>query len=279
MADTAFKTLYREEFIPAYEAGQSMLRTACTTEANVKGNQAIFLVAGTGSASAVTRGPNGKIPSRPNSYTQNTCTLQEWHDKPEESKFSVDMGQSDHRRIMREGSIKVLNRKVNSDIIAQLDTATVTTGAAATASLQMVTKALAILGNSDVPIEEEDNMFGVITPGFRSYLMQIKEFANADYVEVKPFSGPAKKYLRWSGVNWMVNTQLTGAGTSSEKCYLFHRGAIGHAMDMEQFDIDAGYNSEDSYYWSRTSGFLGSKKLQDSGIVQMLHDGSAFATS
>lgn len=279
MADTAFQTAYREEFIPAFEYGQSRLRMATVTEANVSGNQAVFLVAGTGGAEAVTRGSNGLIPARADDLTQNTATLQEWHDKPRKTKFNVNMSQGDQRRIMQQGTIKVINRKVDSDIIAQLDTATLTTGSAATASMAMVSKAKVILGNNEVDTTEEDNMFAVVTPAYMGYLEQIKEFASADYVDIKPLVGPTRTYKRWRGVNWIEHPRLTGVGTASEKCYMFHRHAIGHAFDTEGMDMLAGYNEEDSYYWSRCSAFMGSKKLQTTGIVQMLHDGSAYVAS
>lgn len=79
MADTAFQTMYREEFIASFEQHQSLLRETVTTEAVVKGNQAVFLIAGSGSALAVTRGTNGRIPARADSLTQTTATLGEWH--------------------------------------------------------------------------------------------------------------------------------------------------------------------------------------------------------
>jgi hypothetical protein len=45
----------------------------------IKGNQAIFLVAGSGGISAITRGVNGLIPYNTVSNVQNTCTLNEYH--------------------------------------------------------------------------------------------------------------------------------------------------------------------------------------------------------
>jgi hypothetical protein len=80
MADSAFQIQYRQEFIAQFEQGVSWLRTVCTTEAVIKGNQAMFLVAGSGGATAVTRGLNGNIPPRVDSLTQVPATLIEWHD-------------------------------------------------------------------------------------------------------------------------------------------------------------------------------------------------------
>lgn len=277
MAETAFKDMYREEYIAAFERGQSHLRATTTTEVMMSGQTATFLVAGTGGAEAVTRGVNGNIPSRADDLDQYTATLKEWHDKPRRTKFNIFASQGDGRRIMQEGSVKVLNRKIDDEIITELATGTQDTGTATTASLALAMHAQTILGNNDVDIEDEDNLFFLATPAFRGYLMQVKEFGSAQYVDVKPFNGPARKMLRWAGFNWIFHSGLPGKGTSAEKCFAYHRASIGHAFDGENMDVDADYNREDSYYWARASAFMGSKLLQNSGVVVVNHDGSAFA--
>ena len=276
MAATAFMTQYKPEFIATFERQQSMLRQACVTTASIRGTSAVFLTAGSGGATAVTRGVNGLIPARDNSLTQSTATLSEWHDLPQTTRFTTDMSQGDIRRIMQENSIQVLNRKIDAQIITELDTATVDTGTSATASLAMVAKSLAILGQADVPLDNPENLFGLITPAFHAYLLQTKEFASAEYVDVKAMNGGMRKMLRWLGVNWMTHSGLTGIGTSTEKCYLFHRNAIGHAANSAETNVAVGYNEEQDYYFARASMFIGAKLLQNGGVVQMKHDGSAY---
>ena len=112
-----------------------------TTETMVTGREAVFLVADSGSAEAVTRGVDGRIPGRPDNLNQNTATLQEWHDKPVRTRFNIFASQSDGRRIMQETSLGVINRKIDQDIITELNTATLDTGGAAVASLAMITQA------------------------------------------------------------------------------------------------------------------------------------------
>ena len=65
MSDTAFQTKYRQEFIAGFEKRQSLLRRTTVTEADINGNQAVFLVADSGGATAVTRGVDGELPTRP----------------------------------------------------------------------------------------------------------------------------------------------------------------------------------------------------------------------
>ena len=120
-------------------------------------------------------------------------------------------------------------------------------------------------------------MFAAITAAFEGYLMQITEFASADYVEVKPWAGPAKRMRRWAGVNWMVHPNLTGVGTSTEKCFMWHKNSLGHAANSAEMKVDADYERKQQISWTNATLFHGAKLLQTSGIVQMVHDGSAYA--
>lgn len=276
MADTAFQKQYRQEYIAGFEAGESPLRMSVTTEFVRKGNEAIFLVADSGGAEARTRGVNGLITARGDNLTQNTATLVEWHDLVRKTDFNIFASQGDQKRIMQDTSLKVMNRKVDADIITELATGTVDTGAAATGSLTLVTKAIGILGLASVPIQEIENMWGLISPAMLTYLMRDATFTSRDYVDVQPLAGgPIKRVLRWAGVNWLVHPTIPGVGTSAEKCFLYHRSAIGHAADTENLESLVGYDEEQGYSWARASAFMGSKLLQNSGVVVINHDGSA----
>jgi hypothetical protein len=274
MADTAFQQLYRSEFIAGFEQKQSLVRQTVTTEANVNGNTAVFLVADSGSASAVTRGVNGLIPARADNLTQNSCTLQEWHDLVRRTGFNLYASQGDGRRIMQDTTMAVLNRKIDADIIDALEDGTQDTGAAATMSLSLAMYGLAILGNNSVPMD--GNISALITPGAYAYLMQTKEFASVDYVNNKPFESGMTMF-RWAGVNWIVHPNLTGKGTNAEKCIMYHKSAIGHACDVASIQTAVGYDEEQDYSYARATGYLGSKLLQNTGVVIINHDGSAFA--
>jgi hypothetical protein len=279
MADSAFQTHYRNEHIAAFEQNYSVLRMTCVQEAVIKGNQAVFLVSGSGGLSAVTRGVNGLIPYSTVENVQNTAVLQEFHAPYERTGFNIFASQGDQRRIMQKASVDVLNRNIDQTILDELDTATLTTGSAVTANLNLVIKSKVILGNNEVPTTEEDNMFAVISPAFEGYLMTVPEYSSADYVDVKPFIGPAKRMRRWAGVNWIVHPNVPGTGTSSESCFMYHKNAIGHAANSKEMSVLVDYDGKQDLSWSRASLWHGAKKLQNSGIVKMVHDGSAFAAS
>lgn len=277
MAENAFQTMYRQEFIKKFEQRVSLVRKTVTTEAEVNGNTAVFLTAGSGSATAKTRGANGLIPARADDLTQSSATLKEWHDLVRKNKFNIFAGQGKQREIMQMTTMAVVNRKIDSDIITALETGTQYAGVAAvTASLALVMKALGILGNADVPMD--GNISCLVTPAFHAYLMQTKEFGSVDYVHNKPFENMLTMY-RWAGVNFIVHPNLTGAGTSSETCLMYHKDAIGHGCDKEAVMTAVGYEDEQDYSYARCSTYMGSKLLQNTGVIQIRHDGSGFAAT
>lgn len=276
MANNAPQIQYRQEYVKMFEQRQTLMRMTVTTEAVIKGNQAVFLVAGSNHATATTRGTNGKIPARADSNTQNTTTLVEWHDLVEKTGFNIFESQGDQRAIMQESSLGVINRKIDTDILTALGTATLSTSPAQNASLALVAKTKAILGNQEVPMD--GNVSSVISPGFHSYLMQAKEFTNVNYINDKPFSDQPIMF-RWFGVNFIVHPNIVGKGTNAEQCFMFHKDAIGQAANVGEIDTKIGYDEKQDTSWARATMFMGSKVLQNSGIVQMNHDGSAYVSS
>lgn len=287
MAETAPQIQYRDEYIQKFEQGQTLLRDTVTTESVIKGLQATFLTAGSGGATAVTRGVNGKIPGRADDNTQTTATLAEWHDKPVKTGFNIFQSQGNQRAIMQRTSLNVMNRKIDSEIITVLNTGTVNTGAATTASVALILKATTILGNSDVPWD--GNIFGAMTPAMYAYVMQTKEFSSKEYITPPRFetndgapnaqAGGGPRMFRWLEVNWLVHPNLPGKGTSAEKCFIWHKDSIGHAVDTGGMQVEMDYNREDDYSWARTTVYMGSALLQNSGVVVINHDGSALVAA
>src|SRR5262249_12244943 len=269
-------TQYRQAFLHPFETRVSALRAATTKESISKGNVVTFLVAGSGTDSAVSRGVNGLIPFGNPTNTQVSATLVEKHAPYELTGFNIFSSQGDQKEIMRKASMSVINRDIDLTVLAELANATIDTGASQTGSLALVEKAKAYLGNQSVPIEEEENMFAIITSGFRAYLMQTTEFASGDYVDVKPMVGPTRKMWRWDGVNWMTSSLITGTGTTVELCYMWHRSALGYAVNVGEDSISIGYDDKQDISWSRATIYHAAKILQNSGIVQIRHDGSAF---
>lgn len=283
MSETAFKIRYRDEFIASFEQHQSLLRNTVTTETMRDGHQATFLVAGSGGAEAVSRGVNGLIPARADDLNQYTATLVEWHDLVRRNRFNIFASQGNAQAIMQKSTMAVVNRKIDSDIITELNTATVNTGTATVGSLLMAIRAKTILGVAEVPFD--NNITGLITPAMEGYFLQVKEFASAEYVNGKPIPAAdtawndQARMFKWLGINWIVHPKLPGVGTAAEKCFMYHKNAIGHAVSTGDIQTAVGYDEEQDYSYCRATIFMGSKLLQSSGVVVMNHDGSALAAA
>jgi hypothetical protein len=285
MADTAFQTQYRDEFIAGFEQRQSLLRETVVTEfEKTRGNTVVFLVADSGAAEAVTRGVNGLIQARADNLTQQSCTLNEWHDLVRKTGFNIYASQGDQRRIMQETTMAVLNRKIDDQIITELNTGTVTIGAASTIpTVDLVQHGQVKLQNASVPWDS--NITLLCQPSFLSFLEQAPEFSKASYVNVRPFAGEDQNAnwrdmpmaYRWKHMLVVSHPNLPGKGTTSEISFMYHKNSMGHAADSATIQSYVGYNEEHDYSFARCSLYMGAKLLQDSGIVVITADGATRA--
>lgn len=282
MADTAFQTQYRQEFIHGFEQRQSLLRDTVTTEAVIKGNQAVFLVADSGSAEAVTRGVNGLIPARADNLTQNTATLTEQHDLVRKTGFNVFASQGNQRQIMQETTMAVVNRKIDDQITTVLNTGTVTVGSSSTIpGVSLFQNSRVKLSNASVPWDS--NITLLCQPSFIAYLEQAPEFTSADYVNMRPYAGEDAAWrdqpmaYKWRNTLIVEHPNLPGKGTSSEKSFMYHKSAVGHAADTAGMQNAVGYDEEQDYSYARCSMYMGAVLLQNSGVVVITADGSAYA--
>jgi hypothetical protein len=282
MADTAFQVQYRQEFIAAFEQHQSLLRETVTTEAVIKGQSAVFLVAGSGGATAVTRGINGRIEARGDSLTQSTATLQEWHDLARKTSFNIFASQGNQRAIMQNTTMAVLNRKIDDLIVTELATGTVSIGSSSTTpSVSLFQNGRVKLSNASVPWDS--NVTLLCQPSFIAYLEQAPEFTNAQYVDIRPYAGTTASWqdkpmaYKWRNCLIVEHPNLPGKGTSSEQNYMYHKTAIGHAIDTGGMQSMVGYDEEQDYSFARASAFMAAKLLQNAGVVVITADGSAYA--
>ncbi|MEE9528428.1 MAG: phage capsid protein [Dehalococcoidia bacterium] len=282
MAETAFQTQYRQEFIHGFEQRQSLLRDTVTTEAVIKGNQAVFLVADSGSAEAVTRGVNGLIPARADNLIQNTATLTEQHDLVRKTGFNVFASQGNQRQIMQETTMAVVNRKIDDQITTVLNTGTVTVGSSSTIpSIDLFQNSRVKLSNASVPWDS--NITLLCQPSFLAYMEQAPEFASADYVNMRAYAGDDPSWrdqpmaYKWRNTLIVEHPNLPGKGTSSEISFLYHKSAIGHAADTSGMQTPVGYDEEQDYSYARCSMYMGAVLLQNSGVVVITANGSNYA--
>jgi hypothetical protein len=139
------------------------------------------------------------------------------------------------------------------------------------------------LSNASVPWDS--NITFCCQPSFLAFLEQAPEFSNADYVNVKPFGGAEGESANWRdkpmAYRWrncliVEHPNLPGKATASEKSFLYHKTAVGHAASTDFIATDVGYNGEQDYTYARTSAFMSALLLQNAGIVVLTTDGTVY---
>jgi len=279
MAVQAAITQFRQETVAQFEQTGTQLAMATTKETVRNGLSSVFLVSGSAGDTAVTRGANGDIPFGGPQNSQVTITLKEKHAAKELTGFDVFASQGNQADGLRKMVMNIIHRDQDLVILAALAAATQDFGTGVM-DLTTVLGATAILGNNQVPTDEVDNMFGIISPAANAYMMQFPEFSSAQYVDVKPFAGGiSKKYKRWADVNWIVSPLVTGIGTASEILYIFHRAAIGYSAALGEEKVYADYETKHGRSWARAELFHEAGLLQNSGVIKITHNGSAFAAT
>lgn len=278
MTVQAAVTKFIGDTVSAFRAERSLLSTAPRKELMTNGLTATWLVSGSSTRTAVTRGQNGDIPYGSPTNSQVSATLVEKHVPIAITGFDVFASQGNQVAEMRADAIAAINREMDLTILAELANATQDYGSG-TMDVSQILVAQAVLGQNFVNVEDANNMVAIISPGARAYLMQTTEFASGDYVDYKPFGGPVRKVWNWAGINFIVSPMVTGLGTASEVLYLFHRDALGYAINMGEDKIAAGFNEEQQRSWVLATVYHAAKILQNTGIVKLTHDASAFVTT
>lgn len=279
MATSALQTTYRQEIIAGFDKTVSVLRDTVITDYMDKGGSAVFAVADSINQTARTRGLNGMIPADPLVLAQNTATLSPWHKLVTVNDFNMFASQGNLAEPMKAAVMAAINRQIDDEIISVLATGSLTTGAATTGSAALILKAKVTLGNNRVPNDGNLTLLG--TPALISgYLMQSPEFTSADYVSARPLAdgGPAygdkRMVYKWNGMTVIEDPTLPGAGTATEQCFLYHKNAVGNALNKNALEFDMDYDRQQKYSWANCSAYIGTKLLQNNGVVIINHVGN-----
>ena len=205
-------------------------------------------------------------------HTNVECFLQDyyagdWIDRLDELKTNTD-----ERAVVANAGAYALGRKTDEKIIAALDSATLEAigTSSGTTDADGLTRAKVLLafeamGEADVP--DDGNRHAVVGWKQWSELLQIQEFANADYIgsDELPWKGTQAK--RWLGALWMPHSGLT-LNTSLRYCYFYHKTAIGHAVGAE-IATDITWHGDRAAHFVNTMMSQGAVLVDGTGVVRM----------
>ncbi|MBL6945705.1 MAG: hypothetical protein ISR47_03610, partial [Rhodospirillales bacterium] len=186
-------------------------------------------------------------------------------DKLDELKSNIN----EHSVVSKAGAY-ALGRKTDELIVAELETI-VSQDYIAGAGTDGLTKAKVLtafemLGEADVP--DDGQRYAIVGWKQWSDLLDIQEFANADYVgdDALPWKGTQAK--RWLGALWMPHSGLIKDGSDVRNCYWYHKTAIGHAIAAE-VKTDITWHGDRAAHFINNMMSQGSKLVDKTGIVRM----------
>lgn len=281
--DTAFVTSYEAKVHEVFQRRGAYLKDAVRMRPDVVGSTAVFNKIGKGIAT--TKARHGTITPMNQQHTAPSCTLVDfyagdWVDKLDESKLIMS-----ERDVIASGGAMALGRKVDDQIVTELDT---TSQAAITLDVSGTSaafKATAIqfaeaAWENDVPNDGE--VYAVVSPRFWSQLMTVDQFMNADYVgaDGQTFvQGPSigkQRWKDWMNIKWKMQTGLPGAGTATSKSFIWHKSALGYAIAAAAGNIagNEAVGADITWHGDRASHFVNHLMsgeaclIDDTGVIE-----------
>ncbi len=268
----AFVQLFDAEVKQAYQA-KRQLQGLTRERNNVEGSTVKFPKIGSGSATL--RVPQTDVTPMNVSYSQVTCTLQDWNAAEYSDIFQQQKVNFDERRELVQVVSAAIGRRMDQLVIDALSASstslTVSNDIGGTDSGLNVAKlrrAKSLLDKGNVPMEGRTIL---IHANSLETLLGETAVTSADYNTVKALvSGELNTFLGFNFVTVGDRTEggLSIDGSSDRVVYAFHRDALGFAVGMNM-------RSEINYVPEKTSWLIngmfsaGAINIDDGGIVKI----------
>ena len=262
--EMSFIKHFESEVHQAYQRQGSKLRTTVRSKGGIRGATTVFQKVGKGTAA--TKARHGKVPVMSIDHEPVECQLADfyagdWVDQLDEVKTNVQ-----ERQVVATAGAYALGRKTDELIIEALDGNTGYAGADTDGLTKAkVLEAFEMLGEADVP--DDGECYAAVGWKQWSDLLQIEEFANADYIgpEELPWKGTQAK--RWLGTLWLPHSGLSANG-GIRLCHWYHKTAIGHASGHE-VKTDITWHGDRAAHFVNNMMSQGACLIDAAGIVTM----------
>ena len=262
--DQAFVKQFEREVHEAYQRQGSKLRPTVRVKNGVIGSSTVFQTVGKGAAA--TKARHGMVPVMNVDHATVEATLVdyyagEWVDRLDELKTNID-----ERQVLANAGAFALGRKTDDLIIQALASTFQTAGTTDTGLTKTkVLQAFEMLGANDVP--DDGERFAVIGWKQWSDLLELPEFANAEFIgnDELPWRGSQAK--RWLGTLWLPHSGLSVVG-NVRNCFWYHRSAVGHAIGQD-VNIDITWHGERAAHFIANSMSQGAALIDSYGVVKL----------
>lgn len=291
--DQSFIKDYASDVHAVFQRQGGFLRQTVRTKDNVVGLSSTFQKVGKGTAT--TKARHGVVTPMNQSHTPVECALEDfyagdWVDKLDEAKTNID-----ERMAIADGGAWALGRKVDDQILTQLDATSSgavswTVTSAATVRNAMI-EMLEALDNADVP--DDGQRYVLLTPRAWSMAETVQQFSSSDYVKAGDMSFTQSnrtmgRWKFWRGAFWGHHTGLPGKGTAAAKVFAWHKNAIGYATGKHAGNVagNGPVSADITWHGDRAAHFVnhmmsgGASLIDDTGVIEgNLDDTAAIPTS
>jgi len=261
----SFVKHFQAEVHLQYQQMGSKLRNTVRTKDGIVGSSSTFQKVGKGTAS--TKARHGKVAVMSVDHTPVEVSLYDyyagdWVDQLDELKTNIN-----EQQVVARAGAYALGRKTDELIITEMDRSTnyAGTGIDGLTKAKVLT-AFEMLGAADVP--DDGERYAVVGWKQWSELLNIQEFANADYIgkDELPWQGTQAK--RWLGALWMPHSGLTKDATNIRHTYWYHKTAIGHVVGAE-LKTDITWHGDRAAHFVNNSLSQGAGLIDTFGVVSM----------
>lgn len=258
MIDQDFVKKFEAEVHVQYQQMGSKLRNTVRSKDSVVGATTTFQKVGKGTAS--TKARHGMVPVMNVDHEPVECILQDfyagdWIDKLDELKTNIN-----EQQVAARAGAFALGRKSDDLIIGELARSTNFAGLATDGLTNAkILTAFEVLGEADVP--DDGQRYAVIGWKQWSELLNIEEFANADYIgdDELPWKGTQAK--RWLGTLWLPHSGLPKAA-AVRSCFWYHKTAIGHATGSD-------VKTDITWHGDRAAHFVNNMMSQGACLIDL----------
>lgn len=260
--ELAFIKNFEAEVHIQYQQMGSKLRQTVRTKDSVTGATTTFQKVGKGVAS--TKARHGKVPVMNVDHMPVECTLQDfyagdWIDQLDELKTNIN-----EQQVVAKAGAYALGRKSDELIIGQLTVSSKYAGADTDGLTKAkVLTAFELLGEADVP--DDGQRFAVVGWKQWSELLNIQEFANAEYIGANELPWKGTQAKQWLGTLWLPHSGLPKIG-NVRRCFWYHKTAIGHAVGSD-VKTDITWHGDRAAHFVNNMMSQGACLIDGSGVV------------
>ena len=246
--ERSFVKNFEAEVHLQYQQMGSKLRNTVRTKDGISGYETTFHPVG--------KGKHGFSPT--------PCLLidtyaGDWVDRLDEMKTNIN-----EQQVIAKAGAYALGRKTDMQIIEQICVAqNIVCADASGLTRDKVYRTFMSLADLRVP--DDGQRFAIVGWKQWSDLLNIQEFANADYVgeDDLPWKGTQAK--KWLGALWLPHSGLPKSG-NVRKCFWYHKTAIGHAIGAE-VKTDITWHGDRAAHFVNNMMSQGACLIDGSGVV------------